>query len=364
MSLIMRSTNEIKSLKDFFVGFEDEKKSYNLKLLINLVYEYCIEINPNGSSIILKDKNSISLDFNGFSIATFSRHNAEIVVSKRDLNSILMKELTPGKHENSFYPNTLSAYSFDYEIVKEYGNDIVSSLKGTALNLIDYRNDNDEIKSVFQNINYLFEQEPSTNSQVRENLELEEIGLEQLISSEESEIIEFKQSLSWESDKADNVSFNILCKEVIAFLNSYGGYLIYGIKDSGELVGIQKDIEKHGNSYDKLELSVRDILEYSIGKVLSTRIRIYFEKVDNKTILILKVPPSSKPVYGNLKFEICKKHKHTGGPCSNCVQQRVVVADHTSTQGFFVRNGNRANQLNIEEMLTYIKTHWPEFVSN
>ena len=47
-----------------------------------------------------------------FQIATFSRHNAEIVVSKRDLNSILMKELTPGKHENSFYPNTLSAYSF------------------------------------------------------------------------------------------------------------------------------------------------------------------------------------------------------------------------------------------------------------
>ena len=84
---------------------------------------------------------------------------------------------------------------FDYEIVKEYGNDIVSSLKGTALNLIDYRNDNDEIKSVFQNINYLFEQEPSTNSQVRENLELEEIGLEQLISSEESEIIEFQTIL-------------------------------------------------------------------------------------------------------------------------------------------------------------------------
>jgi len=360
----MKSTSEINSLKEFFKGFENEKKAHNVKLLMNLIVQHCKNISPHGNAIVLNSNNSISLEFNGFPILTVSKNNGVLVSSKKDINTALLKELKTRKQNNAFYPNALDAYSFEYEILTEYGNDITASLKATALSLKEYTNDVHEIKSVFQNIDYLFEEDEITENKNERSVVLEDIEIEKLVSSDENETIEFKQSLTWDSDRADNISFNILCKEVTAFLNSIGGYLIYGIKDNGDLIGIQKDLKKYENSVDQLELSVRDILEYSIGKVLATRIKIYFETINEKTLLILKVPSSNKPVYCNLKFENCKKHKHSGGPCTVCVQQRVVVAGHSSTQGFFVRNGNRANQLNLEEMLSYIKTHWPGFLSS
>ena len=107
----MKSTSEINSLKEFFKGFENEKKAHNVKLLMNLIVQHCKNISPHGNAIVLNSNNSISLEFKGFPILTVSKNNGVLVSSKKDINTALLKELKTRKQNNAFYPNALDAYS-------------------------------------------------------------------------------------------------------------------------------------------------------------------------------------------------------------------------------------------------------------
>ena len=193
------------------------------------------------------------------------------------------------------------------------------------------------------------------------SLEITEEEILNIIKQEESESLEYKTSLYWSDKSVENVNKNVLIKEISSFLNTNGGNLIYGVSDDKKIVGIGKDLDKSNNSQDKLELSLRDMLEFGVGKVLTSKIKISFFNVNELILMVIIVPPSPAPVFSNLYFEICKKHKSPPGPCNYCLSQRVSVTTNKFTQGFFVRNGNRVNMLNFGEMYEYSKIHWPQF---
>lgn len=366
----MVSSNYSNNLKGFYAAFDNQKIAYNLKLLTKLLYEYCLTLKDSTTYIIRTDDGKVALEFNGFEILRITPSRIQILTNETHINEELNTLLKISKVENYYFPDSHQLYEIDSDLLSEFGNDLLAISKNTVNYLINFKNKKNNLKQVYQDIDSLnieeVNQPERTNKEDRVEQtdipnELTDIEVMELIKKEENEYIEFKGSLLWADKYKENVSINVLIKEVSSFFNTNGGYLIYGISDSNDVIGINNDIKKSNNSVDKLELNIRDYLEFGVGKVAATRIKIEFYSVFDKTILMLTIPASAKPIVSNMYYEACIKHKVPPGPCNICVNQKVNTSTNNSTQAFFVRNGNRVNILNLSESYDYIKMHWPEF---
>jgi len=100
----------------------------------------------------------------------------------------------------------------------------------------------------------------------------------------------------------------VVAKTVAGFLNAFGGNLLIGVSDDGEILGIEQDIatltEKNLDSY---ELTLRNVLSNYLGSGVSPHVSVQFERIDSKTVAMVKCPRHSKPVYvndGQLQFYV------------------------------------------------------------
>ena len=78
-----------------------------------------------------------------------------------------------------------------------------------------------------------------------------------------------KETLRW--DTRENVVNkeleNIIMKTVAAFSNRYGGTLIIGVMDKGEVVGIENDYKTlDSGDKDKFELHLTNLFQKFFGK--------------------------------------------------------------------------------------------------
>ena len=126
----------------------------------------------------------------------------------------------------------------------------------------------------------------------------------------------------------------VIPKTVQSFLNSDGGYLYIGVKDTGNLkerlVGLSYDFD-HINSdshtlsneklCDKLEIMIMDTLEkYLISDMqLGSLIKINFINILNIQIIEIAIKKSSQPWFfrnisknKEIKFELCINEKTIG----------------------------------------------------
>jgi len=106
----------------------------------------------------------------------------------------------------------------------------------------------------------------------------EEIG--RLIESGEGKTIEFKSE-----ESGDAVKWT---KTVVAFANTDGGYILFGVSDEGCVVGLSKELAKHGGSLDKF----RDGLTSAIVNTVTPVPPYEFLpplKIDGKDVLAIKV---------------------------------------------------------------------------
>jgi hypothetical protein len=367
----MNLSREQQSLDSFFNSFDNEKNAYNLKLFFKIIFEFCQNLNKEKTLVTRTLDKKIAIEFQGFEIIRISNFTLQLLILNENNQEQILKSLDKSDTKEHLSPKGTTLYNTSFELLSLHGNDIASLVKLSIFYLKNFEKSTDQAKTIYQDINKFLDidKTPKTIVQKLENqdevtdiiLPQSEINIEKLLTSEENEILEFKGSLFWEEENSTNISKNVLIKEIAGFFNSQGGQLVYGVSDSLELLGISNDLAKVNNSVDKLELRVRDILEFAIGKALTSRVKINFSDIENKTLMILTAPPSPVPVFANLYFEICKKHKDSGGPCIFCINQKVSVNSGKTTQGFFVRNGNRINMLNFGEMYEYSKIHWPEF---
>lgn len=80
-------------------------------------------------------------------------------------------------------------------------------------------------------------------------------------------------------------------KEVIAFLNKEGGNIYIGIKDNGEIIGVNKDI-------DKLQLEIKDRIKNNISPSTMGLFEIRLMTIKNKKIIQISIKSgSTKPYY-------------------------------------------------------------------
>ena len=169
----------------------------------------------------------------------------------------------------------------------------------------------------------------------------------------ETNRIEFKETAFYDvNNNAPGSPEAALIKAVAAFYNapksSPGGYVLIGIKDETEVIGLERDLKSikkvndqasEHKKEDIFELCIRELLGTNLNKNAIPNIDIKFETRDNKKIVGLWVPRSpNKPVYVKPTDKIKKYLKHE----------------------LYVRNGNSTVPLMAEARDDYIKDNFGE----
>jgi len=120
----------------------------------------------------------------------------------------------------------------------------------------------------------------------------EERALKRL-SEEESKNLEFKSGFSMDDNQKQNNDLTIKIFETIcAFLNTDGGHIYCGIRDSGELLGIDEEINTIYNSNpDNFLLNFYQKFEKYIGKSKTMYISAELLNINSKMIFEIEVKP-------------------------------------------------------------------------
>jgi predicted HTH transcriptional regulator len=126
-------------------------------------------------------------------------------------------------------------------------------------------------------------------------------------------------------------------KTVAAFMNSDGGKLIVGVEDSGLITGIERDFETFNQrkNLDGWLQHFTNLIDDHIGKEFMMHIKPKAFTIDGRTVIIILVQKSSKPVY--VKYQ------------DNKGQNKIDL---------YVRGINTTQVLNAKESYKYAKEHW------
>jgi hypothetical protein len=120
-----------------------------------------------------------------------------------------------------------------------------------------------------------------------------------LCRSGESKTVEFKESFSLDVRKGtkENYIEDSALKNLVAFLNTEGGTLLIGISDTGELVGISKEVDKFYKNNDKFLLHFKNKIKQRIGEQYYTFIDQRLVSASGSDILMIKCGKASNPCY-------------------------------------------------------------------
>jgi CBS domain-containing protein len=170
-------------------------------------------------------------------------------------------------------------------------------------------------------------------------LESEEKDIHNLVQQDESQYLEFKASLRFNSRQQcldPDLEFNCL-KTICAFLNADGGDLLIGVNDRNHVVGLKHDYRTFNkNNRDAFENYLVNQISYMIGNIYLQYITITFPKVYDKEICRVNVQPSQEPAF----------------------------LRHNGRQYFFVRAGNGSRPFNIQESARYMVEKWPGWMTS
>lgn len=162
-------------------------------------------------------------------------------------------------------------------------------------------------------------------SLTKQQANIEEISVEDIINNGESEATEFKSTLRTNlhtNEKDSRIEFSIL-KTIAAFLNSKGGNLIIGVQDDQEPIGIAVD---KFESEDAFHQHLDNLIKDKIGPQAYIYLHTHFEDYREVRILVVECIPSRTPIY---------------------IKEGEI-------QKFYVRTGNSSNELTGSQERDYI----------
>lgn len=163
--------------------------------------------------------------------------------------------------------------------------------------------------------------------------------VQDIIRGGESQEVEFKSTARWnaKANMADPKLEGTIVKTVCGFLNAEGGSLLIGVNDDGDVLGLDEDLKTLGSKPDTdgYELMLRQLLEVNLSVPTAATVRIRFPDVEGRTICLVSVAASGKPVFA-----------------------KPIKGSGTDTSEFWVRTGNQTRQLHGDDMVQYQETHW------
>lgn len=127
----------------------------------------------------------------------------------------------------------------------------------------------------------------------------EPLSIQDLIKQGESRHLEFKSSVRtpMANEVAENVVVESLMKALLGFLNADGGKLLAGVNDDGKAIGLEVDIKRTNRSKDNLLRYVVDKMSAYLGQSVCTSIVLEWHLVDDKQLLLFRVPASDQPIF-------------------------------------------------------------------
>ena len=83
-------------------------------------------------------------------------------------------------------------------------------------------------------------------------------------------------------------------KTIVGFLNAKGGTLLIGVKDDGEVIGIETD---GFPNEDKMGLHLVNLIKDRIGEVFLPYVHAHFEEQDGQRIMAIRCEQGPKAAY-------------------------------------------------------------------
>jgi hypothetical protein len=158
--------------------------------------------------------------------------------------------------------------------------------------------------------------------------------IEAFLATGECETVEFKSSLRYDYAKSavNKDLTKAVVKELAGFLNTYGGTVLIGVSDNGEILGIQLDIDTLTRaSTDGWELALRTAITTHLGAAVGPHIQVQFVPIEAQVVACVSCDPHPKPVF----------------------------LDDGVKRDFYVRDGNRTQPLDVRSTHEWIDEHWP-----
>jgi CRP-like cAMP-binding protein len=117
-----------------------------------------------------------------------------------------------------------------------------------------------------------------------------------IIRQGESEKIEFKSTLRYNihTGKFGREIEHAALKSIAAFLNTWGGILLIGVEDKGNIFGLDQD--KFDNN-DKALLHLTMMVKERLGSHFMQFLNVTVEPIENCKIMRIDVLPSNLPAY-------------------------------------------------------------------
>jgi hypothetical protein len=169
--------------------------------------------------------------------------------------------------------------------------------------------------------------------------ECKDIDVGAMIKGGENNRVEFKSSMLRDifTNKENKGLIYELGKEIAGMLNSLGGFILIGVDDEGKILGIEDDFEFLGRrdknrsnsrkqNVDGYGLKLSDLIKHQLGA--DVPVNFSFIRLENKTICVIEVQPSSQPVYLG------------------------------KAEDFFIRRGTSRERLSPSQIVSYNKEHW------
>lgn len=162
------------------------------------------------------------------------------------------------------------------------------------------------------------------------------ITLAEMIAEGESEELEFKQTLRWDTKegRVNKGLEEVVIKTVAAFANSReGGTLLIGVTDAGEAVGLDPDYSALGDAdRDRFELHLRNLFADAFGQSFTAaKLRVRFPQVGDVEICQIDVRPADHAVIVEAKDK-----------------------NGVKTQKLYVRSGNSSPEMPLSEVQAFL----------
>jgi type I restriction enzyme R subunit len=141
-----------------------------------------------------------------------------------------------------------------------------------------------------------------------------------LLARKEDKHLEFKSTLRWDlkNEEKSRLVESATIKTVAAFLNSeFGGTLVIGVGDAGEIVGLDHDyvtLRREGKEdADLFQLHLNQMIENAVELAAAANVTTAIHRVDGHDVCRVHVEPSGHPVDAEVTVadkqgQFAKKH--------------------------------------------------------
>ena len=154
-------------------------------------------------------------------------------------------------------------------------------------------------------------------------------GLSTILAGGEGEQVEFKAYARWDIQlgRVNRALEEAVTRTIAGFLNHEGGTLLIGVRDTGDVVGLQADYQtlKRRNR-DGFHQFLMSLVQSRLGGHTCSQVHVAFCEIRGADVCEVTVEPSAAPVY---------------------------YQDGTSAR-YFVRAGNGTRELDVREAIVHL----------